>query len=272
MPEIPDLEAIAGFLRPRLRDQPVVAVEAPLPWLVRTGAEQLQALVGHRLVEVTRRGKFLLFATDDQRVLVVNAMLTGRFQWVEHSERRTGTPAVVLSFEDGHELRYADERRMGRWYLVAADALNDVPGFAELGPDALAVDEQAFLQRMGRRRGQIKNTLTNQQFIAGIGNAYADEILWEAGIHPHRKRSTMGDDELHRLYRAMRTVFEWAIPLLEAEVAGGLRQRNEEWSAHLRVHRRAGEPCARCGEPVKVQRRGGRETNYCLRCQPLAVE
>jgi formamidopyrimidine-DNA glycosylase len=194
MPEIPDLEAIRGFLAPRLAGNPVTTVEAEQPWLVRTGAAGLETLAGHAFVDVRRLGKFLLLTTDDGRVLVVNPMLTGRFHWALPQDKRTPAPAIVLAFEDGHELRYADERRMGRFYLVPIDDLDAVPQLGELGPDALAIEEGEFVQRLSRRRGQLKNTLTNQQFIAGIGNAYSDEILWEAGFHPHRRGATLDDD------------------------------------------------------------------------------
>ena len=272
MPEIPDLEAIRTFLEPRLAGNPVVGAEARLPWLVRTGVEGLQTLVGHEFVAVTRRGKFLFFVTDDERVLAVNSMLTGRYHWAERSEKQRRMTAVVLSFADGHELRYADQRRMGCFYLVPIDELDSVPQLADLGPDALEISESEFVEAMRKRRGQLKNTLTNQQFIAGIGNAYSDEILWQAELHPHRKGSTLDDDERRRLYRAMRDTFERAIPLLQQEVQDRLYQRNDEWRAHLRVHRRSGEPCPRCGETVGGQTRSGRETNYCLRCQPLALD
>jgi formamidopyrimidine-DNA glycosylase len=269
MPEIPDLEAIRYFLEPRLRGNSVRSAEVRLPWLVRTGADGLATLVGHEFVTVHRHGKFLLFATDDDRLLVVNPMLTGRFQWAEPPERKRPMTALVLAFEDEHELRYSDQRRMGRWYLVPTAELESVPQMADLGPDALAVDEETFVARLRRHPGQIKATLTNQKFIAGIGNAYSDEILWEAGLHPHRRRATMTDEDLRRLYHAMRSTLEWGIPILEAEVADRLYQRNEEWRDHLRVHRKADQPCPKCGTPIRSQIRGGSETNYCLHCQPL---
>lgn len=271
MPEIPDLEAIRGFLEPRLRGNAISGVETRFPWLVRTGAVGLDSLVGHEFASMTRRGKFLLFAVDDGRVLAVNSMLTGRFHWAGPDDKRRPMTALVMVFDDGHELRYSDQRRMGRFYLVAIDDLASVPQMAELGPDALEVSEEEFVTRLRKRRGQIKNTLTNQKFIAGIGNAYSDEILWQAKLHPHTKGSTLTDEDRAGLYRSMHETFEWAIPLLEAEVQDQLYQRNEEWRAHLRVHRRGGEPCPRCGETVASQTISGRETNYCLHCQPLAL-
>ena len=114
MPEIPDLEAIRHFLEPRLLHNPVAAAESRVPWLVRTGSDGLASLVGRAFVSIRRHGKFLLFATDDARLLVVNPMLTGRFQWAEPKERKRPNTALILGFEDGHELRYSDARRMGR--------------------------------------------------------------------------------------------------------------------------------------------------------------
>ena len=268
MPEIPDLEAIRWFMDRHLRGRTVEQVEVRFPWLVRS-VEGLDSLAGHAFTGVRRTGKFLILETDDARLLVVNPMLTGRFAWADPGERQRSTTCIALSFAGGEQLRYSDARRMGRWYLVAAGALDEVPQFAELGPDALEGDEETFVARLSRRRGQLKNTLTNQQFVAGIGNAYSDEVLWEAGLHPHRKGSTLDEPDRRRLYRAMRTTFERAMPVLREHVRDGLRQRNEEWREHLRVHRRAGEPCPRCGEPIRDQTRGGRETDYCLKCQPL---
>ena len=272
MPEVPDLEAIRGFLAPSLAGNPVSAVEAKQPWLVRTGAAGLDTLVGCAFGDVRRRGKFLLLTSDDGRVLVVNPMLTGRFHWAQAAEKRTHSPAIVLAFEDGHELRYADERRMGRFYLLPIDDLGTVPQFGELGPDAPAISEDEFVERLSRRRGHLKNTLTNQQFVAGIGHAYSDEILWEAGFHPHRRGATLDDDGRRELYWAIRRDFEWSEPILRAYAQDGLRQRTGEWRDHLRVHRKAGEPCPRCGKKIRGRSFGGRETNFCIDCQPLDLE
>ncbi len=268
MPEIPDLEAICGFLNEHMAGRSVEAVTLRTPWLVRS-VDGLDGLVGQQFGSVRRYGKFLIFEWDGDQTLVVNAMLTGRFAWVESTQRKAAATCITLAFSGGHELRYSDQRRMGRWYVVPQGDLDAVPGFGDLAEDALAIDEESFVARLRKRRGQIKNTLTNQQFIAGIGNAYADEILWEARIHPHRRGATLEDEDRRRLYRAMRATFEWANPILAAEVAGGLRQRKEEWRDHLRVHRKQGAGCPRCGSPVKAQVQSGRETNYCLTCQPL---
>ena len=272
MPEIPDLEAIRHYLMPRLDGLTVTRTEAPIPWLVRTGAEGLATIEGHRFGEIHRLGKFLLCFLDDTRILVINPMLTGRFHWVEAGAKKTGRMGIIIGFDDGHELRYSDMRRMGRWYLVAQDELNTIPQFQTLGPDAMAISEDDFLARLKSRRGQIKATLTNQEFIAGIGNAYSDEILWAAGLHPHRKRSTMDEADLRCLYASMRAVIEENIAIVDGIVQGEGLGKKEEWREHLKVHRQAGDPCPRCGAEIKGQVRSGSETNYCVVCQPLFEE
>ena len=182
--------------------------------------------------------------------------------------RRPALLGVRIVFDDGHELRYSDQRRMGRWYLVTAETLAEVPQMAALGPDALAVTEDEFVQRLRPRRGQIKATLTNQEFIAGIGNAYSDEILWAAGLHPHRRRATMTEEDLRRLYACMREVIQESIGIVDATVQGEGLGKKEEWREHLKVHRRGGQPCPRCGSEIRSQVRSGSETNYCVPCQP----
>lgn len=270
MPEIPDLEAIRHYLMPRLAGLKVAHTAAPIPWIVRTGAAGLDELVGHGFGEIHRLGKFLLFFVDDGRILVVNPMLTGRFHWVEHGAKKPGMLGVVLGFDDGHELRYSDQRRMGRWYLVAGEAeIATVPQMEKLGPDVMGLDEDQFVKLMRSRRGQVKNTLTNQEVFAGIGNAYSDEILWEAGVHPHRRGATLEEEDWRRVFRAVRSVLEESIRIVDETVQGEGLGRKEEWRQHLKVHRRGGEPCPRCGNEVKAQVRSGSETNYCVTCQPL---
>ncbi len=270
MPEIPDLEAIRHYLMPRLGGLTVTRTDTPIPWLVRSGADGLDALVGRQFGEIHRLGKFLLFFVDDGRILVVNPMLTGRFHWVEGDARKPRMLGVVIAFDDGHELRYSDQRRMGRWYLVdGPEAIATIPQMEKLGPDVMTLDEDAFVAIMKKRRGQVKNSLTSQEVMAGIGNAYSDEILWAAGIHPHRRGATLAEEDWRGLYRATRSVLDESIRIVDETVQGEGLGKKEEWRQHLQVHRRGGEPCPRCGRDIRSQVSSGSETNYCVGCQPL---
>jgi formamidopyrimidine-DNA glycosylase len=195
-------------------------------------------------------------------------MLTGRFALVEPKRKRAGRTALVLALSDGQEFRYADQRVMGRIYLTTPDLVSSLPQFGDAGPDVLSPDltEEEFRQRLKKHSGQIKAILVNHKFISGIGNAYSDEILWEAKIHPYRKRPSLSDEELSNLYKAIHTVIDWAIGVVAKLMEEELEYK--EWRDHLKVHRRGGTPCPRCGTNISEVTAGQRVTSFCRTCQP----
>jgi formamidopyrimidine-DNA glycosylase len=267
MPELPDLEVVREFLAPRIVDVPITAARVRRPLLMRNllGGDAADHLVGRRFTAVRRRGKFLVLPLDSGAMLVINPMLAGRIRYGQPLKRDRVRDALVLRLADGHELRYHDAKDMGKLYLTAD--LAQVPTFAELGPDAtdpdLTVD--AFRERLRPRRGEIKGVLTNQTFVAGIGNAYADEICWQAGIYPFRRRPSLSDEEVERLYLSMRSVLLDAIETLRERVGEAV---DVEVRDFLAVHGKAGQPCPRCGSPVSKVTRARRTTNFCRTCQP----
>ena len=268
MPEIPDLEAISGFLNRRLPGVRIERAQALIPVVFRVPKAEFEGTLGGNVFrQTTRRGKFLLFDLESGHKLVVNPMLTGRFQYVTSEEKRRAKTCMLLALSDGQELRYSDERLMGKVYLVPEEGLGQVPQFAEMGPDALneSLTEEVFAQRLGRHSGMIKSILTNHRFVAGIGNAYADEILWAAGLHPYRKRPSLSEDDVHRLYETMRSVLSWAIGIVAERMKDGLVY--EEVRDHLRVHRRGGERCPVCGTRISEITAGQRITSFCRNCQ-----
>jgi formamidopyrimidine-DNA glycosylase len=194
-------------------------------------------------------------------------MLAGRLQWCLPSDKRAHRTCVICSLSGGHELRYVDFRLMGRIYLVKESDLNTIPQFAELGPDATSPEltEQVFVERLGHYTGQIKNILTNQKFVGGIGNAYSDEILFAAKLNPFRKRTTLSDEEMSALYRAMCDVFAWAFPLVMEAMQDDIPL--EEVRYFMRVHRRGGQPCPNCGNPITDITAGNRVMSFCRHCQ-----
>jgi formamidopyrimidine-DNA glycosylase len=269
MPEVPDLEAIRKFFNKTISGRTIERVETFIPVPIRVPREEfIRLLTGDTLGDVHRHGKFLIFTLASGRVLVVNPMLTGRFSVAEPKTKRHARTCFLLSLDDGNELRYADQRLMGRVYLVPAEQLPTVPQFAEMGPDVLspALTEDVFRERLRKYSGQIKSILVNHKFIAGVGNAYSDEILWEARIHPYKKRTQLDGEELSRLYHATRAVLEWAEPIVAEKMTDSLNY--SEWRDHLRVHRRGGQPCPRCGTTISEITAGQRITSFCRTCQP----
>jgi formamidopyrimidine-DNA glycosylase len=267
MPELPDLEVIREYLTPRLPGVSILAAEVRRPIIVRNllGGDFAAHVTGLQFADVRRRGKFLLLGFDDGTVLVINPMLAGRLRYGEPLKKDRVRDALVLRLGDGRELRYHDPEDMGKIYLTLD--LGQVPTFLDLGPEASDPDltPEIFLQRLRRHPGEIKGILTNQEFIAGIGNAYADEICWRAGLYPFRRRPSLSADELARLYGAMRAVLAEAIDTLRVRVGDAI---DVEVRDFLAVHGKPGQPCPRCGSPISEVSRDRRDTHFCRTCQP----
>jgi formamidopyrimidine-DNA glycosylase len=267
MPELPDLEVVREFLAPRIVDVPIASAQVRRPIVVRNllGGDLADHLVGRRFTGVGRRGKFLLLPLDDGATLVIHPMLAGRIRYGEPLSRHRARDALVLCLANGRELRYHDAKDMGKVYLT--DDLAQVPTFARQGPEATDPDLtlEVFRQRLRRHRGEIKGLLTNQTFVAGIGNAYADEICWRAGLYPFRRRPSLTDDEVARLHSALQAVLAEAIETLRARVGDAI---DVEVRDFLAVHGKGGQPCPRCGNPISEVKRARRATNFCRTCQP----
>jgi formamidopyrimidine-DNA glycosylase len=268
VPEIPDLEAIASFLKKRIIGESVVSAKVRIPVVVRASKGDFAgALEGNHFRDITRTGKFLIFALDHDLLMVVNPMLTGRFQYVLPDEKMHKKTSFTLDVSTGMQLRYYDDLLMGKLYLATTGTLDQLPRFADMGPDALAVSREDFSERIRKHTGMVKNVLTNEKFVAGIGNAYSDEILWEARFHPYRKRSSIDAEGIDALYDATRKVLQESIPVVTAKMEESLDYT--EWREHLKVHRKGGQPCPRCGNRISEITAGNRITNFCRNCQPM---
>ena len=271
MPEIPELEAIRGFFNDHLAGKRIKTAEVRIPVVFRVPASEVrETLPGDTFGEVRRYGKFLLFELASGRVLAINPMLTGRFQYVDPGVKLRAKTCFVFGMEGGRDLRYSDERVMGKIYLVAASQLNAIPNWATSGPDLLdpALTEDGWLAGLKKYRGQIKSILTNAEFVQGIGNAYSDEILWEARINPYIPKTKLSEEELRRLFQAARAVMAWATPLVRGSMVKDGALDYEERRDFMRVHRLGGKPCPRCGATISEITANQRITSFCRACQP----
>lgn len=267
MPELPDLEVIKEFLQDHVVGQEIAEVEVVRPIVARNlaGGDFATRLTGQGVKQVNRRGKFLILALDSGDCLVINPMLAGRLHYAPRRERRLRETFVILHLADGMDLRYTDARTMGKVYLT--DDLAKVPGFAELGPEALDpnLTLELFRERLRQYRGEIKGILTNQSFVAGIGDAYADEICWQVGVYPFGKRPKLSDEDIARLYQAMHEVLSEALAILRERAGADIHVEIRDF---LKVHGRGGQPCPRCGTAISEIKAQQRLTNFCRQCQP----
>ena len=270
MPELPELEIVREVLARRLVGRTIAGVTlAPKggPIVVRdlAGLGFATALIGERFISVGRRGKYMLFQFAPSRLwLVANPKLTGRLQLCSRGEKKAGPVHATLHFDDPpEELRYVDQKRMGQLYLTAA--LEDVPLFNEMGPEALVVSADEFAARLKSFRGEVKGILVRAEFLAGIGNAYADEILWAARLHPYRKRTSLTPQEVRALYSAMGDVLRASIEKVRLEMGEQVHLKPRDFFA---VHMRGGQACPRCGTTISAVTANQRITNFCRTCQP----
>jgi formamidopyrimidine-DNA glycosylase len=290
VPELPDLAVVADGFHAALAGRVILRASAPSPLAVRGTPAELAACVGQRLTAVRRRGKFIIFELERDRI-AINAMLTGRFQLASPEAKSPPRTALILAFgsrsapppdaaqwTDGArwlpadtadiEVRYRDPSQMGKVYLLPAGLARAVPGLGppDQGPDADSPELtlEVWRDRIRRHPGELKPLLRNQSFIAGIGNAYSDEILHAARLSPFRKRSTLAPEEIDELYRATRTVLGSAIDVLRERVPPTFETQARDF---LAVHRRGGQPCPRCGTRISEVSSRSEATSWCRGCQ-----
>ncbi len=267
MPELPELEVVAEVLRRRVVGQTITSVEM-LPGsaiVVRdlTHDGFSAGLTGATIASIVRRGKFLVFGLTPPLCLVLNPKLTGRLQLAAPGVKRFAKTHVICRLTNGAELRYIDQKRMGQLYLTrTSDA---VPDFAGIGPEPFELSLDGFRERLRVFRGEIKGILTRGECVAGIGNAYADEILWAARLHPFRKRTQLTADEVDALYRAMQATLREAVEQVRAEMGEQIHLEPRDFFS---VHMKTGERCPRCGTPISLVGANQRITNFCRTCQP----
>jgi formamidopyrimidine-DNA glycosylase len=291
VPELPDLRILAEAFTTALAGRPLQRTVVLQPLVLRGTSAELRSFEGRVLENVAQRGKFLTLNFEGSQRIVVNAMLTGRLGLAAPGSKPFSSTAVVFTFgpraaapaahrladwtrgaawlppeTEVVELRYRDPRRMGKVYVLPEAVERDVAGWDALGPDAddPALDLAAWQARIRRHDGELHNLLKNQAFVAGIGNAYSDEVLWLARLGPFRKRASLAEEESERLWRASREIMAWAIAELRTRVPPRFEAQARDF---LHVHLKGGQPCPRCGATLAEVSPGGFVTTWCRACQ-----
>ncbi len=265
MPELPEVQTIADALAPLIVGQTITAVSVLWAGVVDSPEPALfiDALCGRRILEVGRRGKYMLFRLDDDRWLVMHLRMTGEMRVVPMSEPLDRHDHLVFRLADGQEWRFRDQRKFGRAYLVDDPA--QIVG--RLGPEPLspAFTASHLAAVLAGRRAPIKSLLLDQRIVAGIGNIYADESLYRARIHPLIEGGALDEAQREALVGAVRTVIQQAL----AEMGTTLRDYRRpdgslgNFQNRLQVFRRTDEPCPSCGAPIRRIVVGGRSTHFC---------
>jgi formamidopyrimidine-DNA glycosylase len=263
MPELPDLLYILSHLREQLRGRQVTAERVREPVVLRFAVRgNLSLLLGRTLADAFRKSHSLVFRFEGLD-LAVNPMLAGRFRLAEPGTPDEASLGFALGFGD-LELRYLDDKRMGKAYLIATDDWKAIPGMQTGGIDILSPEftRERFVSLVKHRRDQVRALLLDKKALDSFGNAYADEVLFEAGIHPKTFCHSLGRDDAVRLHDAIVKVMKEAV----AEVA----RRGEAIDVKVRdfLKVRMKETCPRCGSKLRTAGVKGMDAWFCPRCQP----
>jgi formamidopyrimidine-DNA glycosylase len=275
MPELPEVEALAAYLRERAVGQTVERIDVAAISALKTYDPPVSAAAGQPVTDAGRHGKFLDLSIGELHLVVHLA----RAGWLHYRDALGATPLrpgkgpialrVRLSDGSGFDLTEAGTQKKLAAYLVRDPA--EVPGVARLGPDALAVTREEFEARLTSRRGQVKGVLTEQEILAGVGNAYSDEILHAAKLSPFAITDRLSPEALDRLYAALRSVLTDAVTRSVGQKAAELKG---EKRSGLAVHARTGLPCPVCGDTIREVSFHDSNFQYCPGCQtggkPLA--
>lgn len=277
MPELPEVETIVRDLRPLLVGRKFVSVRRTSSVALRKpwDAAWEQILPGQTVRAIDRRGKWIVLFLDGESALVVHLGMTGQFVVVDPITLPESHLHLVFDLDDGKQLRFRDTRRFGSATYYATEA-DRALAFEEtgLGPEPFDLDPAAWKRSLEATKRSIKAVLMDQSVVAGVGNIYADEALFRAGMHPARIASTLTGAEADRVLESVQAVLMRAIDARGSSIrdyvgGSGLRGGFQE---EFSVYGRKGEPCPKCQTPIESRRQNGRASHYCPVCQPAPPE
>jgi formamidopyrimidine-DNA glycosylase len=267
MPELPEVETIKNELLPHVLGRVITGVTLLWEGMVRQPSVEdfLSRIIGQKINGLTRRGKYLLFSLSSGEILVIHLKMTGSLLLDSDDDRFA---RAKISLDDSTRITFRDPRKFGAMWLTGdGKAVSD-----KLGPEPLGADftPEVLAQRLCNRTAPIKPVLIEQSVIAGIGNMYADEALFDAKIHPLRSAGSLSSDEIERLHTAIKRVLWAAIGNKGASVQSYFRPGGELGTAHFefRVAHGRGKKCPNCGTPIQRITVRNRGTYFCPRCQP----
>lgn len=273
MPELPEVETIRRQLAEKIKEKTIDSLKIlDLAPIRGVSPEELVEMVnGAKIEEVGRRAKILLITLSTGYTLLIHLKLTGRLIMAGRGEAPSKHCHLRFRFEDGTQLFFCDIRKFGYVKPVLTSSLSQVDELKELGPEPLdnfTLDDFKKLLAT-RKRGRIKPLLMNQEFIAGIGNVYADEILFFAGVKPERDISELKEAEVKKIYEGIQVILPAAVVKRGSSVDDyvDVYGRQGDYVPYLRAYGRTSKPCFKCGTPIRRIKLGGRSAHYCPKCQ-----
>jgi len=299
MPELPEVETIVKGLRKKVRNRKIIKIWTDWPKyfkLPKLQKEFERHVVGKKIIAVERKGKNVIFTLSDNHILLIHQKLSGHLlvgawhqrksdeQLLEKWQKEKWIPdaktgaywddrnrfiRLVFYLDNKQMLVLSDLRRFAKVLCGPKEIILALPDLIDLGPDALNLSQKEFLNLFKNKKGVIKQLLLDQNFIAGIGNIYADEVLWFSKIHPKTRAENLKKSDLKILYNAIRKILQKALKLGGSSIDDYRTVEGKLGTYHLTryVYQREGEPCYRCGAKIARIKIGSRSAHFCPKCQ-----
>jgi len=267
MPELPDIIAYIDALEKRILGQRLEQVRMVSPFLLRTAAPPIRAAEGKTVKQLRRMGKRICIGLEGDLWLVLHLMIAGRLHWKERGAKVARPRGLAaFDFQRGTLLwTEAGSQKRASLHVVAGE--ENLSALDPGGLEVLDADAEQFAARLKSANHTLKRALTDPRLFSGIGNAYSDEILWEAQLSPMQLSQKLKDEEVQRLYEAIRSTLTKWVTQLRNESAESFPEKVTAFRKEMAVHGKYKEPCPRCGKPIQRIRYAGNEANYCPHCQ-----
>jgi formamidopyrimidine-DNA glycosylase len=269
MPELPDIVAYIKALEPRINGRILQKVRISSPFLLRTAEPPISEAAGKRVVGLRRLGKRIAIALEDDLFLVIHLMISGRLQWKPQGTGKIGGKInlAAFDFEGGGTLLLTEASTQKRASLHLVRGEEAVSSFDRGGLEVLESNLDEFTDALRCENHTLKRSLTDPRLFSGIGNAYSDEILHRAKLSPFKLTQTLPEDEIERLFHAVREVLNEWVALLDPGKDGAFPERVTAFRPEMAVHGKYNQPCPVCGSPVQRIVYASNEANYCATCQ-----
>jgi formamidopyrimidine-DNA glycosylase len=273
MPELPEVETIVRGLRKTVVGKRIKSIKVIFPGIVKQDTKNFIRDVGRsKIIMVRRQGKYILIDLSNGKTILTHLGMTGNFLLVKSSSPLNKHDHLIVRFyENDKELRYNDQRKFGKIKSFPTFKEENISELKKLGPESLNISAPDFINLLQKRKGRIKSALLNQQIIAGLGNIYADESLFEAKIHPSQKIDKLSLQKLKRLHQAIQKILTKAIKAGGSSIENYYNVNGEIGSFQLqhKVYGREGLSCKRCGTKINRIKISQRSSYFCPKCQPL---
>ena len=275
MPELPEVEHVVRALRPRIVGRRIIATEIRLPKLITPTSPSLfnRKLKGATITGVSRRGKFILIELDNDRVLAVHLRMTGKFLYLSIDDALPKHAHAIFYLDNERRLVFRDQRQFGVMKLTARSRLFKTKGISELAPEPFSdsFSIKYLNETFARSRRSLKTLLLDQTKVLGLGNIYAAEALFRAGVNPFKPAFELSSRRIPQVHQAIRDVLRAAISgsstsRINLENPNGFSY-GEAFGKVWQVYEREGEPCFKCGSRIRRRTHGGRSTYWCPKCQ-----